>query len=121
MASRESVEKFVAMVEDGKFIEAMERFYAPEATAQENNESPRIGLPALLENERKTLAAFGRAEAKCVRPIVIDGDNVVIHWVFTFARPSGGAIRLEELAQQVWRAERLVSERFFYDSRQMRP
>jgi hypothetical protein len=120
MPSREHVEKFVSMVEAGQFVEAMERYYLPDATAQENNDPPRIGLTVLLENERRTLTAFGRAEAKCIRPIVIDGERVVIHWVFTFTRSSGEKVRLEELAQQIWVGDRLSNERFFYDPRQLR-
>jgi len=121
MPSREHVEEFVRMVEAKQYLEAMEAFYAPDATAQENNEPPRIGLPALLDNERKTLASVGAADAQCMRPIVIDGDRVVIHWIFTFRLPSGAMIKLEEIALQTWRDDQLASERFFYDSRQMRP
>jgi predicted DNA-binding protein len=121
MPSRNQVEKFVRMVEGQKYIEAMEEFYAADATAQENNEPPRIGLSALLDNERKTLATFGRAEARCVAPIIIDGDRVVIQWEFSFKLPSGVKLRLEEVAMQTWKGEKLASERFFYDSRQLRP
>jgi hypothetical protein len=121
MPNRDQVEKFVRMVEAGQFLEAMEAFYAQDATAQENNEAPRVGLPALLDNERKTLATFGRAEARCLRPIIVDGDRVVIHWQFVFPLPNGGKARLEELALQTWRDDKMASERFFYDSRQVRP
>jgi hypothetical protein len=109
------------MVEARRYLEAMEEFYSPEATAQENNDPPRVGLPALLENERKTLSRFGAAEAQCIRPIVIDGDQVVIHWVFTFPLPTGAKLKLDELALQTWRNDKLLKERFFYDSRQTRP
>jgi len=52
MPSREHVEAFVKMVEAGEFVEAMEAYYADDATMQENNEPPRIGLPALIAHER---------------------------------------------------------------------
>jgi len=121
MPTRTSVARFTKMVEDGQFIEAMEKFYAPDATAQENNDPPRVGLPALLAHERKTLATFGRAHARCLDPAVIDGDRVVIHWLFEFHHPSGAVVRLDELAYQRWRGERIVAERFLYDPRQLRP
>ena len=121
MPSREVVARFVEMVEAGKFVEAMEEFYSPEATARENNEPPRVGLPALLAHERKTLAAFGRAEARSLDPVIVDGDRVVIHWQFVFHESSGATVRLDELAYQTWRGDKLATEQFFYDPRQLRP
>ena len=72
----------------------MEEFYAADASAQENNEPPRMGLSALLDHERATLQRFKRIEARCAGPI---------------------------LARQTWRGDKLASERFYYDPGQMRP
>jgi hypothetical protein len=119
--SRDVVTRFVQMVEAGQFVEAMEKYYAADANAQENNEPPRLGLSALIANERNTLAAFERIEGRSVGPTVIDGDTVVIHWQFVFHHRSGVVRRLEELAYQNWRDEKIVSERFFYDPRQLQP
>lgn len=120
MPSRAVVDEFIAMVESGRFIEAMERFYAEDAIAQENNEPPREGLPALLAHERKTLATFGAARAEAVRPIFVEGEHVVINWRFEFDHPAGGTVTLDELVRQEWRGDRLVRERFYYDPRQLR-
>ena len=120
MPSREHDDAFVRMVEAGEYVEAMEAYYAADATAQENNEPPRVGLPALIAHERKTLATAGRAQARCLVPPIIDGDTVVLHWEFVFPSTAGAALRLEELALQTWRGDKLASERFFYDPRQLR-
>jgi hypothetical protein len=120
MPSVNTVEKFVDLVTAGHFIEAMEQFYATDATAQENSAPPRVGLPALLEHERATLGRSERIETRCPSPPLIDGDRVIIHWRFVF-HVAGRSTVLEELAYQTWRGEQLVAERFFYDSRQLRP
>jgi hypothetical protein len=120
MPSRELIDRFVRMVEDGKFVEAMETFYAPDATMQENNEPPRAGLPALLAHERRTLETSRGVEGRSIGPPLIDGERVVIHWQFTFRQPTGAVVRFEELALQAWRGDKLASERFFYDTRQMK-
>jgi hypothetical protein len=121
MPNREHVERFVRMVEAGEFVEAMEMYYADDATMQENNEPPRVGLPVLIAHERHNIETHGRAKACCMSLPVIDGDRVVIHWEFVFRSTGGAVVRIEELAQQNWRGDRLVTERFFYDPRQMRP
>lgn len=43
MPKRERVMALVAMVEQGRFVEAIEEFYAEDATMQENNAPPRGG------------------------------------------------------------------------------
>ena len=121
MPSREHVEAFVKMVEAGEFVEAMEAYYADDATMQENNEPPRIGLPALIAHERHNIKTYGRSKARSLSPPVIDGDRVVIHWEFVSRTAGDAVVRLEELALQTWRGDRIASERFFYDPRQMRP
>lgn len=121
MPSREVLDAFVQMVEQSDFVEAMKTFYAADATIQDNNEPVRVGLPALIEHERKTLAAFERIDARCVDPPLVDGDRVVVHWSFSFHHVSGSVLHLDELAKQTWRGDKLASERFFFDSRQLRP
>lgn len=56
MPSRERVEAFVALVEQDKFVEAMQEFYSDDATAQENDQPPRVGLQNLIAHERAALA-----------------------------------------------------------------
>ena len=121
MPTRDHIAGFVKMVEAGQYIEAMEAFYADDVTAQENNDEPRVGLQTLLAHERRTLETAGRAKARCVSPPIIDGDTVVLHWEFLFPSPNGKPMRLEELVLQTWRGDKLASERFFYDPRQLRP
>jgi len=101
-------------VEAGKFLEAIERFYRDDALMQENDASPRRGLAALLENERKVLASVremrGRAES-----YLVDGDRSAINWVFEYIDPAGIRRRLNEIAYQEWRDGKICAEKFFYD------
>lgn len=119
MPSRETVEAFVASVEAGEFVEAMERFYDENATAQENCEPARVGRPALIENERRVLATFTDVRGRSGGPVFIEGDDVVINWQFEMRHPSGAALHLDELVHQTWCGEKLVRERFFYDPQQL--
>jgi ketosteroid isomerase-like protein len=115
MPSRERVQALVAMVEAGNYVEAIEEFYAEDATMRENNNPPRGGRDKLVEAERKTLAAHKAARTEPGSSFLLEGDRVVIHWVFVFTRLDGTSFRMEELAEQRWRGDRIVEERFFYD------
>ncbi len=119
MPSPATLERFVALVEGGRFLEAMEEFYAGDATMQENEQPPRVGKEALLANERKVIAGTARVRARHVAPLQVNGDHVVIRWIFEFEGADGSVRRVDELAWQRWRGEKIVEEKFFYDPSQM--
>ena len=120
MPSRETVEAFVAMVESNQHDAAIARFYTEDASMQENLGEPRSGRDALVARERQVMAAAKEIRSTCVRPVLIDGDTVVIHWIFEFDFRDGKLVRIEELAQQTWRGDKLARERFYYDPAQMK-
>ncbi len=62
-----------------------------------------------------------RVESRCVRPVFVNGDRVVIRWIFDFTFKDGSAMHMEELAWQRWEDERIAQEEFFYDPVQMKP
>ena len=121
MPSRERVAALIARVEDGRYVEALQEFYAADATMQENGNPPRVGLQALVEHERGVMAAFKEIRTLPVETWLLDGDWAVIHWIFEFTRPDSARFRMEELALQRWRGDRIAEERFYYDPAQLGP
>jgi len=120
MPTAATLEQFIARVESNAHVEAIQEFYTPDATMQENNSPPRVGRDTLVESERRALARAKSVTSQCVRPVFVDGDRVVIRWIFEFTYPDGSRMRLEELAYQRWEGERIAEEKFFYDPAQMK-
>ncbi|HEY2067980.1 MAG TPA: nuclear transport factor 2 family protein [Rhizomicrobium sp.] len=121
MPSRETVERFVAMVVSGKHDQAIADFYMPDATMQENLTPPRKGRDGLVAREQATMAAFAEIHTTCVPPVLIAGDTVVVHWIFEFVKADGGRFTIEELAHQRWDGDKIAEERFYYDPGQFKP
>jgi ketosteroid isomerase-like protein len=119
MPSRERVAALIKRVEEGKFVEALQEFYTEDATMQENGQAPRGGLKKLVEHERGVMAAFKEIRTLPVKTWLIHGDSVIINWVFEFTRADGTGFRMDELALQRWRGERIAEERFYYDPAQL--
>ena len=120
MPSLQPVEHFVQLVEAGRGIEAIERFYAPDVAVRENHGPARVGREALLASETAARAAVSDPRARCVRPLLVADDVVVIRWVFDYVDRQGRAVHFEELAYQRWRGDRIEEEQFFYDPAQFR-
>ncbi len=121
MPSPDTLARFIARVEQNAHVEAIEEFYAPDASMQENLSPPRVGREALIANEAKAMARTKSVQSWCVGPVFVNGDLVVIRWRFRFELPDGSVRELEELAYQEWRGERIVKEQFFYDPAQFSP
>ena len=121
MPSVEVLERFIARVEANEHAEAIEEFYTPDASMQENDLPPRVGRDVLVANERKVLARMRSVKSRCVRPAFVNGDHVVIRWIFEFVTSDDARIRIEELAWQRWEGDRVAEEKFFYDPRQLTP
>jgi len=121
MPTHDTLDRFIARVEENAHVEAIEEFYHPTASMQENEQPPRVGRAVLVENERAALARASAVRSRCIRPVFSQGDHVVIRWVFEFDYPDGRSLRLDELAYQRWEGERVAEEKFFYDPAQFRP
>jgi hypothetical protein len=89
MPSQETLERFVARVESNAHVEACEEFYTEHSTMQENFMPPRVGRDAHVANERKVMARAASIVSKCVRPVFVNGDRVVIRWIFEFEWSDG--------------------------------
>ena len=120
MPTHQTVERFVELVEAGKGVDALDMFYAENASMQENQAPPRTGKAALLANERAAQASVTGMTARCVRPVLIEGDIVVIRWIFDYVDGQGRAVRFQELAYQRWAGDSILEEQFFYDPGQFK-
>jgi len=78
----------------------------------------RVGRDNLVAHEAAALARAKSVRSTCVRPLFVNGDHVVIRWIFEFTWTDDSVGRIEELACQRWEGEKIVQEQFFYDPKQ---
>ena len=118
MPSADTLERFIARVEENAHAEAIEEFYTAFASMQENQQPPRVGRDQLAERERRLLARASSVRSSCIRPVFVNGNHVVLRWKFAFEWCDGTHTTREELAYQRWDGERIDEEQFFYDPAQ---
>jgi ketosteroid isomerase-like protein len=118
MPSRETLERFIARVEENAHDTAIEEFYTPNSSMQENHAPPRVGRDQNVARERQILARAKSVRSTCVRPVLVNGDIVVVRWIFEFEWKDGSTMRMEEIAYQRWEGERIAQKQFFYDPAQ---
>jgi len=114
---RRRLDEFVGLVESGRSVEAMQRFYAEDVMMFENRELSRAGRDACIAYEREQLSKSGRPHLKATKRAADPQTGVsFIEWVVQFRSPSSGRpIRLEEVAVQKWSNGEIIEERFYYE------
>jgi len=60
MPTPETLEKFIARVEENAHAEAIEEYYTVNASLQENQATPRVGRDAHVAHERQILPVWRR-------------------------------------------------------------
>jgi hypothetical protein len=115
MPTSENVKKLISLVEQRKFLEAIQEFYAEEASMQENNDPPCVGLAALLEREKQFLNSIQQIHVSRADSFLVDGNRAAINWIFEISDGEGKRRRLNELAYQLWHEGKIIRERFYYD------
>jgi len=108
MPSPATLERFIARVEDNEHVRAIEEFYAPDASMRENQKPPRQGRETLIQGEQKVMDRAKSVRSECVRPVLVNGDHVVVRWRFRFQWKDGTSTGMEELAWQRWEGERIA-------------
>lgn len=121
MPTPETLEKFITRVEQNAHPEAIEEFYTEHSSMQENQSPPRVGRATHIANEHKVFARAKTVSSTCVRPVFLNGDRVIIRWIFRFEWLDGTVTSMEELAYQRWEGDRIAEEKFFYDPAQRLP
>ena len=114
MPTRARLDEFIAAVVSGDHAGAIERYYTEDSSMQENAAPPRVGRDVLVAHERGVLARVSHVYSKAVSSTV-EGDHVAIHWIFELTDKSGKVHRIDEVALQEWRGDKVFRERFFYD------
>ncbi|QND52954.1 SnoaL-like domain-containing protein [Phyllobacterium sp. 628] len=116
MPDRSRVDAFVATVVSGDHVKAITDFYHENASMQEPGKEPRRGRELLEKHEQAALNRLERMYTHPASAVLIDGDNVVINGIFDATTKDGVTRCLEELAIQRWQGDRIIEERFFYDT-----
>jgi hypothetical protein len=116
MPDRARVTEFVSVVVSGDHVRAIKDFYHENATMQENRHEPRRGRDVLAAHEERALSRIKQMHTHQPEVILVDGDHVAIRWTFDRIDNNDAVTRLEEVALQRWSGDRILHERFFYDS-----
>ena len=114
---KELIEDLVKMVNEGKILEAFEKYYADNVTMQENEGTPRVGKDANREYEKAFVE--GIVEFHSAKTLgIATGDNYsTVESFMDITHKAWGRSARSQVAVQRWENGKIVSEKFYYDTK----
>ncbi|BDD10418.1 hypothetical protein FUAX_28500 [Fulvitalea axinellae] len=111
------VGEYKAMVEAGKYIEVIDRFYADDIVQRENSDAETRGKETLKNNEVGNLEQTKSVETKIIT-LVADTEtgNVMGEMDIMIDNGDGTRTRLEEAFSQRWKNGQIVYQRYYWHS-----
>ena len=113
---KERVQDLHDHIGQGKVLEAFNEFYAPDVVMQENYDEPTNGFDANLAREKEFLGAVKEWLGFEVNSMAVEGDTAFIETTSDYVLQDGTKVHTEQIAKQVWKDGKIVSERFFYNA-----
>jgi len=113
---RARVDELIDYIDNGKFLEAMDEFYADNVEMRENNEPPTVGLAANIEREKQFLSMVKKWHWTMWHATAIndEGDVSFLEYSFHFTNTDGLPVTYEQAVVQRWQGDKIVSERFYH-------
>jgi len=105
------IEGLTKMVQEGKILEAFEQYYADDVTMQENEDAPRVGKDANR--------AYEEAFVNGVKVLGIAvGENYSTTETFMdVTHKDWGRIARTQVSVAHWKDGKVISEKFYYNTK----
>ncbi len=110
------IDELIHYIQNGRILDAMSEFYAPDVRMQENGNAPTVGLAANIEREKQFLAGVKEWKSFDVLSKAATNDVSFVENRLEFVATSGTLVRMQQVSVARWRDGKIVDERFYYDS-----
>lgn len=105
---------FSLLVQQNKFIEALDKFYDEQVVSTDNLNPPNVGKAALLTEVENFIANATIEKVEFVS-IIIEDNLSVTNWHYIFDHEKFGRINTHQLSVQRWKNNKIIQENHFYN------
>ncbi len=114
IALQSSLDAMLALLAEGKFLEAMEEFLADDVVLQEGQEEPKVGKAHCMELEAKMLEDVATFGGYVVSSTGVGEDTTYYQAVMSYTLKDGTDVKVDQCVVDTWRDGKIVSQRFYH-------
>lgn len=110
----DTVKEFNALVQQYKFIEALEKFYDQDIISTDNANEPTKGI----EQFRKAVEKFidnTEVEKLELLSTIVENNLSVAHWHYVFTHKLFGRLDYKQISVQRWKDNKIIQENHFFN------
>lgn len=102
------------MVQDGRILDAFDRFYAENVEMSENDGPPTVGKAANRRREEAFLASVEAFHGSTLGPVAVSDGTSFSEWTLDLTFRGAPRARIHQVAVRTWERGQVVAERFFH-------
>ena len=111
------VEDLVKMISEGKILDAFDKYYADDVVMQENETAPRIGKEANRQYEEAFVNGITELHGYKTLGIATGDNYSTIESFMDVTHKDWGRVARNQIAVQRWKDGKIISEKFYYDTK----
>lgn len=109
-----SVKGLISHIQQGKFMEAFDKYYDDNVVMQENENAPMTGKEANRRREQEFFSKVSGYENGKVEGIAVGDDLTTVIWDLAYKHQDWGNMKIKQVSVQHWKNGKIVKEQFFY-------
>lgn len=110
-----NVEKFQALLEAGKTLEAIELYYDENTYIQNNDDAPIVGKQHIYKEEKNNLSKVKALKIKILTSVVDENKGLVLgEMQINITTSADIDLQLNEAFSQRWKNGKIIAERFYF-------
>ena len=111
------VNDLAKMVNEGKIMEAFEKYYAENVVMQENEEAPRVGKDFNRKYEEAFIGGITEFHDAKILGIAVGDNYSTIESSMDLTHKDYGRVARTQVAVQRWENGMVVNEKFYYNTK----
>lgn len=108
------LDDLIAMINQGKIMEAYEKYYADDIVMQENEDAPRIGKEESRAYEEKFVNGLQEFHESKILGVAYGDDYSAYESFMDVTHKDWGRVKRTQVAVQTWKDGKIVREKFYY-------
>ncbi len=110
----EKVKEFNSLVQQCKFLEAVDKFYSQDIISRDNVNEATIGM-ADFRKAVENFISNSEVEKLELLSTIVEENLSVAHWHYIFTNKTFGKLDYKQISVQRWKDGKIIQENHFYN------
>jgi SnoaL-like domain len=103
-----------SLLQQGKAMDAFEKYYAEDVLMQENDNPPTVGKAANRARELDFFAKVTEFRGLKLKEVAYREDLIISEWFADYTHAELGKVTHDQISVSRWKDGKIISDRYYY-------